>query len=298
MPNHRPQAQTQRDSPKSEKLAVHPVRLSWIRAALHSLPTRYDRCGHGVIVGHSENDDSRVIIPMWCRRWDCPTCASRKKKLWQQRAREGRPERLLTLTLRRRKDDSLTQALLLAKASLPKLIAAIRRKFPRIEYLASWQFTKAGWPHAHLMTRGSYLPQAWLSNQWHRITGSKIVDIRKIHGPNQAALYITRYMLRDVTRHASLFQGFRVITMSRKWLPTREHPKDREKWSGWTWSYEPRGIEEVLKDWNHQIIDEAWTDLDMSLFVFTTYQRKARPQPRPPPRAYLFDLSTSMPFQA
>jgi hypothetical protein len=54
--------------------------------------------------------------------------------------------------------------------------------------------TDEGWPHLHIAWRGPYLDQAWLSEQWERLSGSKIVDIRLVQDQGRAAAYMAKYM--------------------------------------------------------------------------------------------------------
>lgn len=247
----------------------------------------YQPCGHGCITGNSADGTERLIVPIRCGRWTCGTCAARKVRMWQSRAVRGRPERMITLTVQHRDDRNAYDALALAKRALPKLISAIRRKYPRIEYLAAWQITHRGTPHVHMMTRGSYIPQRWLSARWRALTGSPIVDIRRIHTAAQTAKYVTRYMLRDVAKSAWLFEHRRIITMSRHWLSEDDSPTASPDWTGWTWRYDPRYVADILADWRdsvHELVHTT-TDEDALLFtVHTDYMYNAT-RPRSPPAA-------------
>lgn len=264
-------------------------RFSWqttftsLRDRAEQDPRTAQPCGHGCITGTSPDGSQRVIMPIRCGRWSCPTCARRKVRMWQSRAVRGSAERLLTLTIRPRPGVSKVDLLELAKSKLPRLIAAIRRAYPRIEYMAAWQLTAAGVAHAHLMTRGSYIPQRWLSARWRHLTDSPVVDIRKIHNARQAARYVTRYMLRDVSRNAWIFEGRRVITMSRGWIPDQGQAPPNPDWQGWHWKYDPRYLADILADWKAAVNEPVATTEDETAILFSVRARYLLPLGGPPP---------------
>jgi len=110
-----------------------------------------------------------------------------------------------------------------------RLVARIRRNFPRLEYCAAIELTKRGTPHLHVLTRGDYIPQTWLSTAWKDLTGSYIVHIRKIDQVAGAVLEVTKYLTKSAAQIAELLPGKQVLTMSHGWLPEgwRDKPDDR-----------------------------------------------------------------------
>jgi hypothetical protein len=78
------------------------------------------------------------------------------------------------------------------------LTKRIRRKFGKFDY---WRIlTNEGFGVLHVVYRGSYIPQAWLSMAWAEIHGAPIVDIREIKDtPKRVARYVVGHYLSHQT---------------------------------------------------------------------------------------------------
>lgn len=102
--------------------------------------------------------------------------------------------------------------------ALNLLAKRIRRRFPStpFEYIAVWETHKNGYPHIHLIARGPFLPQRVLSRWWHQLNGSPVVDVRRVHSPNGATHYLTKYL----TKSPSVPFGFRHWRTSRNFWST------------------------------------------------------------------------------
>lgn len=77
-----------------------------------------------------------------------------------------------------------------------------------------WSKDSSQWhPHLHCLIDSGYIPQAELSDVWSRITnGSKVVDIRQVRTPKEAAEYVARYAARPTQLHMlDLDQGQEVM---------------------------------------------------------------------------------------
>jgi len=82
--------------------------------------------------------------------------------------------------------------------SYRKFVKRIRRKHGEFEYLAIKEFTKSGLAHLHILYRGPYLEQAWISEQWQAIHQAKIVYIETVRGSHtQVANYLAKYMGKE-----------------------------------------------------------------------------------------------------
>jgi hypothetical protein len=96
---------------------------------------------------------------------------------------------------------------------LPTLMNALRKRFGSIEYLRVTELTRNGWPHYHLLLRSGYLPQPVIKNEWERLTGARIVDIRPVDGRFSAYTYLLKYLcklsnLGWTDRHVSTSRNF------------------------------------------------------------------------------------------
>lgn len=61
-------------------------------------------------------------------------------------------------------------------------------------YIKVTETTKSGLKHLHILFRGSFVAQAWLSQVWREIHGAEVVDVRKAYGKTGAAAYLAKYM--------------------------------------------------------------------------------------------------------
>lgn len=131
-----------------------------------------------------------------CRSWSCRECAPLRRKQLIREALDGKPNRFITLTVNPHWFNSPEErAAKLAKA-WRLTVAAYRHRWPNrtIEYLAVFEATKLGEPHLHIVSRGDFMAQKWLSGQMRKRMGAPIVDIRAIKKASDVAKYVTKYI--------------------------------------------------------------------------------------------------------
>ncbi|GAI55298.1 unnamed protein product, partial [marine sediment metagenome] len=95
----------------------------------------------------------------------------------------------------------------------------IRRTFGPTEYMAFLELQRNGTPHFHVLTRGSYIPQKWLSDAWHSLTGAFKVDIRQVRRVAGAVAEVTKYLTKTAGDLQTKAPGVAIVTRSRGWLP-------------------------------------------------------------------------------
>ena len=78
--------------------------------------------------------------------------------------------------------------------SFRALVMRLRRRKLCSGYVKVKEYTRAGLPHLHVILRGPYLPQWWLSQVWGEIHMSPVVDVRAVRGKAGAASYLAKYM--------------------------------------------------------------------------------------------------------
>lgn len=154
--------------------------------------------------------------PLLCKCWSCEYCRPIRYAWLRRDARSGNPNLFVTLTSRVRNDISPDQAARNLVKAWRKVKAAARRKYPqeKFEYLAVFEETKQGWPHLHILTRGKWLDQSWLSAQMDRLTDSPIVDVRRIRSKGAVAAYVAKY----VSKASAAFKGCKRYFLSRGYL--------------------------------------------------------------------------------
>ena len=82
--------------------------------------------------------------------------------------------------------------------SWERLKKRIQRRFGRIEYIWVREFTQSGLLHMHVVIRGPYIPQKWLSQNWQEIHRAKIVHIEAIWNVEKAIRYMAKYLSKEI----------------------------------------------------------------------------------------------------
>lgn len=108
---------------------------------------------------------------------------------------KGEDVRFFTLTTSKDSDFSRL------KRDFTVLKLRIERKYGRINYLKVR--TSEGNGTLHVVYRGPFIPQKWLSDSWNDIHDSPIVDIRLIrNGPKRIARYVvSQYLANQGSRY-------------------------------------------------------------------------------------------------
>jgi len=142
-----------------------------------------------------------VAVPLRCRSWRCPPCARWMKRRLSRILEGVSANRLITLTCNPGHWESVDDAYRLMSVGIAHLVKRIKRKWPNatFEYFMVWEATKHGWPHVHMVARGPYIPQKWLSQQWLDLTGAFIVDIRDVDNARPLASYLAKYLSKELT---------------------------------------------------------------------------------------------------
>lgn len=105
----------------------------------------------------------------------------------------------------------------------------IRRRYGRFEYLSVKEHTKEGFDHLHIVYRGRFMSQKWLSESWNEIHKAKIVWISQLSSWKYAR-HLARYYIKEAIGRF---------------------------WSSWNWVY--RGF---LKDWKRLVHEKGFNALN------------------------------------
>lgn len=155
-----------------------------------------------------------TAMKLSCRSWGCPDCCKGRRFKLVSEAQEGKPERFITLSVNPHWFNS-------PEERAEKLVTAwreIRRRFLRLrkgnscEFLAVFELTKLGEPHLHIMQRGTYMRQSWISAQMKELIGAPVVDIRAVRGKKEVAKYVTKYISK---------RNIKIGTLKRYWRSMR-----------------------------------------------------------------------------
>lgn len=150
-----------------------------------------------------KQDGDKISVFMGrCKSWSCPDCSKLRRRALIKEAKDGKPNRFVTLTVNPNWFSSPEErAAQLAKA-WRLVVAAYRHRWPtrKIEYLAVFEATEKGEPHLHLVLRSDFISQKWLSGQMRKRMGAPIVDVRQVKGAKDVAKYVTKYISKRAIR--------------------------------------------------------------------------------------------------
>jgi hypothetical protein len=172
----------------------------------------------------------------------------------------GKPDALLTLTLRRTSASSPEQAREKLGKAIPEFFRRLQRltghRVPRFVVIERHQ---SGWPHAHLACSGwQFRAHKQLVALWKAVTKDSIhVDIRRI--PARATKrYLAKYLGKDLHRFGTSKRYWR----TQDYLPVGwGEPTEEEaaRWEGWKHvKAHPEDLAEVYRArgwWRHDLAD-------------------------------------------
>lgn len=140
----------------------------------------------------------RRLRPLYCRSWSCDVCAPLRRRQLMAACAGGVPNRFITLTVNPRIGETPETRLRLLARAWRVTVQRLRRRYigKTIDYFAIVEETKAGEPHLHILFRGPFVPQAYLSQCMGEIIDSPIVDIRAIKSQKHVINYVAKYITK------------------------------------------------------------------------------------------------------
>lgn len=203
-------------------------------------------CGAWSVVS-DDGAGTLIAVPLRCNSWDCPWCARKRKRVLFTRLEGSAPQTLLTLTCSTRANPDPEEAFRRLSDAVNKLFKRIRRRCAPapVEYFLVWELTRAGHPHAHLLLRGPFISQRWLSAQWADLAGSPIVDIRAVSNAQAAASYVAKYLTKALSAPCRM----------KRWRSSRGYflrpcgPRGARRTGVGVWSIEPASTEQIAERW-------------------------------------------------
>lgn len=161
--------------------------------------------------------------PLKCRCWTCANCYDWRRKALISDAKAGRPTTMITLTSNPKWGKSPTYRAQQLVVAWRVLIRELRRRpeHSKTQYLVVMEKTKKGEPHLHILLRGPFVPQKWLSRRMAMLMRAPIVDIRRVNRSKGVAEYVTKYIGKDPKR----YEGCKRYWRSMDWL----HPTASER---------------------------------------------------------------------
>src|SRR5690625_2082223 len=215
-------------------------------------------CGEYTLETESCSAATATILK--CKRWQCDECVHMRLSMLRKLAYVGKPTAFLTLTASeewQRDPDRCARKL---KHSWSMIVQAWKRAHPKadIQYLAVFEQTKRGRPHLHILLRGPYISQRWISAKMNKYMNSPIVHIEKVRDTGKAAAYIAKYISKAPVRFDGCKRYWRSLRYAADWMVKIDTAvADKGSWkllpaliecvasdyetSGWTVTWENEG---------------------------------------------------------
>ncbi len=132
------------------------------------------------------HEETGVVVPMLCGKYKCKYCGPRRVEMWRSLIEVAEPERFITLT-------GAGKTLAEVGRVATTIVQRLRRQGYKFEYCMTFERHKNGRFHIHMLQKGDYIPQKFLSECLRSAThgSAYVVDIRRCV-PGTAG-YVTKY---------------------------------------------------------------------------------------------------------
>lgn len=141
----------------------------------------------------------QVAAPVKCKRWGCPNCTEWRQNCLMARCIEGKPDRFLTVTCRRGQYPTEAETAKAISRAWATVVLRWRRlrKNHKCEYICVFEPHVSGWPHLHILWKGPWIDQGWLSQQFMELLNSPVVHVSRIRDNKSAAFYVGKYFSKE-----------------------------------------------------------------------------------------------------
>ncbi|MBA7540950.1 hypothetical protein ES705_33253 [subsurface metagenome] len=89
-----------------------------------------------------------------------------------------------------------------------KLRMRLLRRGLLLDYIRCREMTKSGLRHEHVLFRGSYITQVYLSHLWAEIHGAPVVFIQKVRSRGRLASYLAKYASKGLEARTAYSWGW------------------------------------------------------------------------------------------
>lgn len=215
-------------------------------------------CGQKSLVNSGPHGEQAVSLR--CRSWRCEYCREHRQAQLAMLARAGAPTTFLTITVNPKVGDSPNDRASKLAWAWRTLVKRIKRykRLKSLPYLVVIERTKRGEPHLHVLLRAPYIPQPWLSAQMRDLLDSPIVHIRKVDSNEQAARYVTKYLVKDPHQFGTCKRYWRSRDYAPHW---NEHVADEVSPTA-HWVVVDQPLNEIFIEWEKRGFDITVFTLD------------------------------------
>lgn len=169
---------------------------------------------------------------------------------------EGKPNRFLTITCRANQFGSkAANAQAISKAFAAAVLAWRRQeKHHKCQYIAVFEPHVSGWPHLHVLWKGNWISQKWISGFMSTNLNSPIVHVSRIKGAKSAAFYVAKYFSKAPEK----FGNSKRYWTSKLWPKLVHIDAQRAFHKGFPIELVNKRITEILETWK-RYNRQVWT---------------------------------------
>lgn len=138
--------------------------------------------------------------------------------------------------------------------SFRKVVKRLKRRNLLTGYIQIPELTVSGLAHKHVLFRGSFIEQAFLSALWQQIHNARVVDIRAVHAfksKRHLASYLAKYLSKSGHGRFSWDWGWVWRGFCGHWQQLKSALKT------YTGSYASLPLKSVLVVWRHFLRQRA-----------------------------------------
>jgi hypothetical protein len=172
------------------------------------------------------------VYPMRCKKWGCPVCGPRRVKATMARTKAGMSLgtcRFFTLTSPGTEDGDTSYENFPERWKRFRM--RVERRWGRIEYIAVVERQKRGAAHVHVVYRGPFIPQQWLSRVAAECGFGRVADIRRSNP--KLMRYLAKYLTKELSDpSAAPPRYFRRVRWSRGWCVWEKRSR-AVPWNDW-----------------------------------------------------------------
>lgn len=132
------------------------------------------------------HEGTGVVIPMLCGTYKCKYCGPRRVEMWRSLIEAAEPERFITLT-------GVGKTLAEVGRVATTIVQRLRRKDYKFEYCMTFERHKNGKFHIHMLQKGNYIPQKFLSECLRSATHGQSYVVHIARCRAGTAGYVTKY---------------------------------------------------------------------------------------------------------
>lgn len=192
-------------------------------------------CGEHTIV--NEHCDDWVAVSMRCKSWKCELCHPDRRKRLIAEAFAGKANRFITLTVSPGWGEGPVHRAEQLSRAWRNIVKCLKRRYPNtpIEYLCVFEAQESGEPHLHILYRGPWVDQRWLSAQMKARMDAPIVWVAKVRNRGAINAYVAKY----IGKASEKFGTLKRYWSSKRWDPAKPEetkgfrplPGDWQRWS-------------------------------------------------------------------